>query len=166
MCVCDCVLVQDKQKSTVKMTIQQLSDTVLDSLATPWTELPEYVFETVVEHVQGDKKASTNFRHVCHPWREAHDRLVSGLKPKGALPDASVWKKFGGVKTVNLTSSLVNYNDLRALAPLTRLTILGRHSTWACRTFSSFWKQRLSVTLARRLACVILLRAQGDYCRM
>jgi hypothetical protein len=39
----------------------------------------------------------------------------------------------------------------------------GRHSTWACRTFSSFWKQRLSVTLARRLACVILLRAQGDY---
>jgi hypothetical protein len=47
-----------------------------------------------------------------------------------------------------------------------RLDVEGRHSTWACRTFSSFWKQRLSVTLARRLACVILLRAQGDYRRM
>ena len=41
-----------------------------------------------------------------------------------------------------------------------RLDVEGRHSTWACR------KQRLSVTLARRLACVILLRAQGDYRRM
>ena len=47
-----------------------------------------------------------------------------------------------------------------------RLDVEGRHSTWACRTFSSFWKQRLSVTLARRLVCVILLRAQGDYRRM
>jgi hypothetical protein len=44
-----------------------------------------------------------------------------------------------------------------------RLNMEGRHSMWACRTFSSFWKQRLSGTLARRLACVILLRAQGDY---
>jgi hypothetical protein len=40
-----------------------------------------------------------------------------------------------------------------------RLDVEGRHSTWACRTFSSLWKQRLSVTLARRLACVIMLRA-------
>ena len=47
-----------------------------------------------------------------------------------------------------------------------RLDLEGCHYTWACRTFSSFWKQRLSVTLARRLACVILLRAQGDYRRM
>jgi hypothetical protein len=48
-----------------------------------------------------------------------------------------------------------------------RLDVEGCHSTWACRTFSCFWKQRLSVTLARRLlACLILLRAQGDYRRM
>jgi hypothetical protein len=48
-----------------------------------------------------------------------------------------------------------------------RLDVEGRHSTWACRTFSaSFWKQRLSVTLGRRLACVILLRAKEDYRRM
>jgi hypothetical protein len=47
-----------------------------------------------------------------------------------------------------------------------RPDVEGRHSTWACKTFSSFWKQRLSLTLARQLACVILLRAQGDYRRM
>jgi hypothetical protein len=47
-----------------------------------------------------------------------------------------------------------------------QLDVEGRHSTWACRTFSSFWKQRLLVTLAWRLACVILLRAQGDYRHM
>jgi hypothetical protein len=47
-----------------------------------------------------------------------------------------------------------------------RLDVEGRHSTWACRTFSSFWKQRLSVTLARRLACVILLCAQEAYRHM
>jgi hypothetical protein len=47
-----------------------------------------------------------------------------------------------------------------------RLNVEGRHSTWACRTFSAFWKQCLFVTLARRLVCVILLRAQGDYRRI
>jgi hypothetical protein len=36
------------------------------------------------------------------------------------------------------------------------LGVEGRHSTWSCRTFSSLWKHRLSVTLVRRLACVIL----------
>jgi hypothetical protein len=95
---------------------------VLGSLATPWTILPEYSFEAVVECVQGDKKASANFRHVCRVWREAHDRLVSVLKPKGAPLNARVWKKFGGVKAVDLHRSFVNDNDLRMLAPLTGLT--------------------------------------------
>jgi hypothetical protein len=44
-----------------------------------------------------------------------------------------------------------------------RLDVEGRLSTWSCRTFSSFWRQRLSITLVRRLASVILLRAQRDY---
>jgi hypothetical protein len=47
-----------------------------------------------------------------------------------------------------------------------RLDVEGRHSMWACKTFSSFGKQRLSVTVAGRLACVILLRSQGDYRHM
>eukprot|EP00242_Pyramimonas_sp_CCMP2087_P002958 CAMPEP_0198231626 /NCGR_PEP_ID=MMETSP1445-20131203/115297_1 /TAXON_ID=36898 /ORGANISM="Pyramimonas sp., Strain CCMP2087" /LENGTH=430 /DNA_ID=CAMNT_0043912251 /DNA_START=321 /DNA_END=1611 /DNA_ORIENTATION=+ len=114
----------DKQKSTLQSTIQQLSDVVLGSPATPWTELPEFLFEAVVEHMQDDRKASANFRLVCHAWREAHDRLVSALKPKGAPPDASVWKKLGGVKTVDLHKTLVNDDDLRALTPLSGLTSL------------------------------------------
>jgi hypothetical protein len=43
-----------------------------------------------------------------------------------------------------------------------RLGVEGRHSMWSCRTFFSFWEQRLSVTLARRLRCVIILRAQKE----
>jgi hypothetical protein len=46
-----------------------------------------------------------------------------------------------------------------------RLDLEGNLSTWSCRTFSSFWRQRLSVALVRRLASVILLRAQRDYRR-
>ena len=77
VCACVCVLVQDKQKSVLKRTIQQLSDTlldfsaklidtVLDSPSTMWTELPEYVFEAVVDNLQTDRKASAIFRQVCH----------------------------------------------------------------------------------------------------
>eukprot|EP00242_Pyramimonas_sp_CCMP2087_P005258 CAMPEP_0198199288 /NCGR_PEP_ID=MMETSP1445-20131203/2601_1 /TAXON_ID=36898 /ORGANISM="Pyramimonas sp., Strain CCMP2087" /LENGTH=252 /DNA_ID=CAMNT_0043869083 /DNA_START=855 /DNA_END=1613 /DNA_ORIENTATION=- len=108
----------DKQKSVLKRTIQELNDTVPDSPATVWTELPEYVFEAVVEHVQGDREVSANFRYVCHAWREAHDRLVTVLKPSGAPPDASIWKKFGGVKTVVLKGYFVKDDDLRGLTPL------------------------------------------------
>jgi hypothetical protein len=129
------VLVQDKKKAILgqeeslfrtrrKITIQQLSNTVLDSPATPWTELPEYVFESVVEHLQVDRKSSAVFRRVCHAWRAAHDRLVTVLKPNGAPPDASVWKKYGGVKTVHFNANLVKDDDLRALSPLTTLTYL------------------------------------------
>ena len=44
-----------------------------------------------------------------------------------------------------------------------RLDVEGRLSTWSCRTFSSFWRQRLSVTLARRRSTIVLTRAQRDY---
>jgi len=47
-----------------------------------------------------------------------------------------------------------------------RLGVEGRHSMWSCRTLFSLWEQCLSVTLARRLTCVIILRAQRDYHRM
>jgi hypothetical protein len=59
------------------MAIQQLSDTVLDSPANTWTELPEYVFEALVEHMQGDRETSGIFRLVCHAWREYHDNNVN-----------------------------------------------------------------------------------------
>jgi hypothetical protein len=128
------VSVQDKQKSSLKRTIQHLSDTVLESSATPWTELPDYVFEAVVEHLEGDKKESANFRLVCHAWREAHARLVSVLKPNGAPADANVWKTFGGVKTVDLNEFSVEEitmtdGQLRGLAPLTGLTSLNLGSS-------------------------------------
>jgi hypothetical protein len=51
------------------MAVQQLSH--IDSSATAWAELPEYVFEAVVEHIQGDGEISASFRLVCHAWREA-----------------------------------------------------------------------------------------------
>eukprot|EP00959_Pyramimonas_sp_CCMP1952_P288233 6027139-Pyramimonas_sp.AAC.2 len=44
-----------------------------------------------------------------------------------------------------------------------RLDVEGRLSTWSCRTFSSFWQQRLSVTLARGVAGCILRQAQRDW---
>jgi hypothetical protein len=81
--------------------------------------LPEYVFESVVENLQGDREVSANFRHVCRAWREAHDRTLTVLKPKGSPPDAGVWKKFEGVKTMDLNGAMVNEGYLRALAPLT-----------------------------------------------
>eukprot|EP00242_Pyramimonas_sp_CCMP2087_P011119 CAMPEP_0198208172 /NCGR_PEP_ID=MMETSP1445-20131203/11569_1 /TAXON_ID=36898 /ORGANISM="Pyramimonas sp., Strain CCMP2087" /LENGTH=41 /DNA_ID= /DNA_START= /DNA_END= /DNA_ORIENTATION= len=40
------------------MAKQQLSNTLLDSPATVWTDLPEYVFEEMVERLQGDRKVS------------------------------------------------------------------------------------------------------------
>jgi hypothetical protein len=115
------------------MVKQPLGDTVLDSPATEWTDLPDYIFEAVVEHVQGDRKVSASFRLVCHAWREAHDRLVTVLKPNGASQDARLWSKFGGVKTLHLAegrspkpSSYV-MNDaslMKALKQLTDLTSL------------------------------------------
>jgi len=66
-----------------------------------------------VKHVQGNKSDGVNFRHICHAWREAHDRLVSVVKPEGAPLDARVWKQFGGVKTMNLHGYSVSDNALR-----------------------------------------------------
>jgi hypothetical protein len=106
------------------MVKQRCSHIVLDSPATAWTDLPEYVFEAVVDHIQGDRKVSAIFRRVCHAWREAHDRLVAVLKPNGAAQDARIWSMFGGVKTLHLkASSDVNDDILRALAPLTARVI-------------------------------------------
>jgi hypothetical protein len=110
----------------LKRTIQQLSDIFLP--ASVWTELPEYVFAPVVEHLQGNRKVSANFRHVCHAWHHGHDRLITVLKPKRAPPDKSVWKKFGGVKVVDLKNSTMSADDIRALAPLTALTNLDLHN--------------------------------------
>jgi hypothetical protein len=136
------VLVQDKQRSILRMTMQQFVDTMTDSPTTLWTDLswtdpPEYLYEAMVEHLQGHREASANFRHVCHAWQEAHDRLVSVLKPKGTPRDARVWAKFGGVKTLKLggmkahmNASLVSEDDLRGLLALTGLTSLDLHSCY------------------------------------
>jgi hypothetical protein len=103
-----------------------------------WTDLPEYVFEEVVEHVQEDRKVSASFRRVCHAWREAHDRLVTVLEPNGASQDARLWSKFGGVKTLHFTpssmppSDVVNDNALMKVleqfTDLTSLDLTGRSS--------------------------------------
>jgi hypothetical protein len=72
---------------------------MLDSrVTTAWTGPPEYVFEAIVEHMQGKKEASANFRLVCHAWRAGHDRLLTILQPKGAPQDAEVfWRREGTV---------------------------------------------------------------------
>jgi hypothetical protein len=57
---------------------------MIDSPATAWTELPEYVFEAVMEQLQGDRAVTAIFRRVCHAWREAHDHLLTILEPDGA----------------------------------------------------------------------------------
>jgi hypothetical protein len=44
-----------------------------------------------------------------------------------------------------------------------RQNVEGHLSTWSRRTFSAFWRQRLSITLVRRLASVIMLHTQRDY---
>jgi hypothetical protein len=75
-----------------------------------WTELPENVFEAVMKHLQGDKKVSAILRHVCHAWREARDRLVTVLKLYGARPDVRVWKRFEGVKTLDLSQSRLAFS--------------------------------------------------------
>jgi hypothetical protein len=108
------------------MSIQQRSHTVLDSPATAWVDLPEYVFEAVVEHIQEDRKVSAIFRLVCCAWREAHDRLVTGLKANGAPRDTRVWRKLRGVRTLHFrkTSLLVNDDCLRMLTPLVSLNSL------------------------------------------
>jgi hypothetical protein len=67
--LCVCLLKQGKRRSIVKMAIQKL-----DSLTTAWAELPEHVFEAVVEHLQRDRGVSAVLRRVCQAWREAHDR--------------------------------------------------------------------------------------------
>jgi hypothetical protein len=131
--VCDGMLVHDEHRSILKRTIQELSDTVPDSPATVWTELPEYVFESVVEHLRRDRRVSATFRHVCHAWRKAHDRVVPVLKTKGAPPGANIWKKFGGVKTLEfrpgcsptLETGIMKDDDLRGLLPSTALASLG-----------------------------------------
>ena len=126
------VLVQDKPRSDRKMAKQFLGYTVLDSPATVWTDLPEYVFESVVEQLQGDRKVSADFRRVCHAWLEAHDRLVTVLRPNGVPQGARLWSKFGGVKTLSLKRSSMpsayGVNDdatlMKALEQLTDLTSL------------------------------------------
>jgi hypothetical protein len=84
-----------------------------------WTDLPEFVFEVVVELLQGDRKVSSIFRRVCHAWRDAHDRLVTVLRPNGVPQDARLWSKFVGMKTLYLkpsslpSSNLVNDDALK-----------------------------------------------------
>jgi hypothetical protein len=68
---------------------------------------------------------SAVFRQVCHGWQEAHDPVVTVLKPNTALQDAHVWRKFGGVKTLDLCkASSVNDDDVGALAQLISLNSL------------------------------------------
>lgn len=50
-----------------------------------------------------------------------------------------------------------------AVARGDRLDVEGRLSTWSCRSFSSFWLQRLSVALSQGIATCILLQAQRDW---
>ena len=91
------VPVQDAQKATLKATMQRLSDALVDPPV--WTELPEYMFEAVVKHVQGDRAASGVFRRVCRAWREAHDRLLTELTPKRSDEVGAVVRRldlFGG----------------------------------------------------------------------
>ena len=44
-----------------------------------------------------------------------------------------------------------------------RLDVEGDLSTWACRSFTAFWRQRLSVVLATGLAESVLRQAQRDW---
>jgi hypothetical protein len=109
------------------MSIQQRRHIVLDSPATAWVGLPEYVFEAVVEHMQGDKEVSAIFRLVCHAWQEAHDRLVTDLEPNASPQDARTWRKVGGVRTLhfrNTCTLVVSDDGVRALAPLASLNSL------------------------------------------
>jgi hypothetical protein len=76
------VLVDGQASFLNKEAMRQLNDPVLNSPATAWIELPEFIFEAVVKRLQGDRPTSASFRHVCHAWREAHDRLVTALEPK------------------------------------------------------------------------------------
>jgi hypothetical protein len=149
------VFVQDEQKGVLKRTMQRLGDAVfeeeeedsdegwsnalgglgiqtaaalLNSQATVWTDLPDYVFEQVVAHVQADRASSVVFRQVCRAWREGHDRRVSVLTPKCAPPDdAHAWRHFAAVKTLLLSAHVADDEVLIALAasfPLVSLTSL------------------------------------------
>ena len=44
-----------------------------------------------------------------------------------------------------------------------RLDVEDGLATWACRSFSAFWRQRLSVVLATGVACCVLRQAQRDW---
>ena len=124
------VLVQEKQKPGLHMTAQPLRHTMLNSPVSAWTEPPEYVLAAVVEQIQGDREVSANFRCVCRAWREAHDQMLTVLETKDAPHDADLWKKFGGVKTVDLNNEFpVNDIELRGLALLTGLTSLDLSSS-------------------------------------
>jgi hypothetical protein len=107
------------------MAMQQIDHTVFISPATARTEPPEIVIEALVEHLQGDREISAIFRLGCHAWRDAHDRILSVLKPNGAPPDSHLWRKFGGVKTLYFNTILGRddyaLRDL-ALAPLRSLS--------------------------------------------
>jgi Leucine-rich repeat (LRR) protein len=105
--------------------MHQLSDTLVDPPL--WTELPEYVFEAVVKHVQGDRGASGVFRRVCRAWREAHDRLLTELTPKRSDEVVAVARRldiFGGLQTLDFTDSPISGYDANAMSSLTGLTSL------------------------------------------
>lgn len=87
------------------------------------TKLPETALALVVGLIQDAREMSANVRLVCHALMEAHDRNLTVLKPSGLPPDADAWKKFTGVKTLDLSKLLVRDDELRAaLAPLSSLT--------------------------------------------
>ena len=120
-----CVFAYAGQAEIVsKMPIQKRIHTGLDPPATAWTELPECVYEVVMQHFQDDREVSAIFRRVCHAWRETHDRLVTVVKVKSAPQDVRIWRIFGAVKSLHLNASLVCDSDVRALSPLTTLTDL------------------------------------------
>ena len=130
---------------------------------------------TLVEFTVFRATAASNVRPAARPGRDG--AVVRAPVGEGlAIRQEARRAQYGDVSPHRLlVFGLDEYGMLSADARLLlrqcvvaredRLDLEGRLATWSCRSFSSFWRQRLSVAIARRLAFVILMRARRDYRR-
>uniref|UniRef100_A0A7S0WN02 F-box/LRR-repeat protein 15-like leucin rich repeat domain-containing protein n=1 Tax=Pyramimonas obovata TaxID=1411642 RepID=A0A7S0WN02_9CHLO len=90
-----------------------------------WADLPDLVFDKVLEQLRCDRGASATFRSVCKKWQEVHDSALEGLRVKRVPADWIVGNRLGGVKKLNLRGcDGLSDQTIGTLGSLSRLTHL------------------------------------------
>jgi hypothetical protein len=139
-----------REKTAARKRIQTLHAAARDQYCGQlWTHIPAFLLAQVMDQLPAEgaqcpsvlfgpcgwgPEASAVMRRVCKGWQEIHDRLLSTMRvklkhtvsiPRRAIPyEPNEWRKFTGLKALQIHTYFVTPEQLGALASLTGLTTL------------------------------------------